>query len=78
MLEMEKPKLPPMSEDIEKRKKNILLREEKIIKQVERLASLQQRYSDQHEQQRSEKVISLPMIKPRHVVHQSVDNIKVS
>lgn len=32
LLEMEKPKLPPMSEDIEKRKKNILLREEKIIK----------------------------------------------
>jgi len=79
LLEMERPKLPPMSEDIEKRKKNILMREEKIIKQVERLASLQQRYSDQHEKQRSEKqIVSLPMIKPRHAVHQSVDNIKVS
>lgn len=75
---MEKPKaLPPQSEDIEKRKRNILMREEKIIKQVERLASLQQRYSDQHEKQRSEKIISLPVIKPRHVVHQSVDNINV-
>ena len=35
----------PMSEDIMARKKNILLREEIISKQVERLASLQQRYA---------------------------------
>lgn len=70
--------VPPRSEDVLQRKKNILLREDIISKQVERLASLQQRYADQHEKQRSEKIISLPVIKPRHIVHQSVDNIKVS
>ena len=52
-------------------------REEVLSKQVARLASMQQRVADLREQ-KSEKVINLPMIKPRHLVHQSVDNIKIS
>lgn len=48
----EKPKLlvrqpelpPPKSEDLLQRKKNILYREDKLAKQVERLASLQKHY----------------------------------
>jgi hypothetical protein len=87
--DLQKPEVPPRSEDILLRKRNILTdeqhkrqhkimhREEALSKQVARLASMQQRVADLREQ-KSEKVINLPMIKPRHLVHQSVDNIKLS
>lgn len=80
------PEIPPRSEDILlrkrnilsddqfKKKQNILLREDIITKQVERLASLQQRVANLNEQ-KSEAIIKLPVIKPRHQVHQSVDYI---
>lgn len=67
----------PKSEDILAKKRNMLNREcNQVTKQVERLASLQRNY--QNEAQKSTEVINLPMIKPRHLVHQSVDSLPQS
>jgi hypothetical protein len=60
-----------LSDEQQRKKRELLHREEVMTKQVERLANLQQKVKELSEQKVAEKpLISLPVIhKPRHYVH---------
>lgn len=72
----------PKSEDILAKKRNMLIKDSDsaVVKQVERLASLQRNIASQQSQNsetESQKALKLPLLsKPtRHLVNQSCDNL---